>query len=475
MPDSTQSSTALDRLQALSEEAGTNKGKLSPEGRHEAVSLLSSLWRDPSVPTPQILDAAERVRGGDIASSLASVWRELQEDRRQAIVNGMVDRPVEATGRNIYAAAAITEYNPDLSVELLMTARDNKETSERLHVAFFKRNPELLRALGTAHAAQYKMRNVFKLLLNCLSHNNYQAGSADDRAVIETFVAYVGANNLIHDSTFGDLLQCTRLRLAEWPPERRRGIELQLADGQSPSRSRDGTPAAPTSVTEPPANESAGHRVVTPPEVVPKGIADVATILAQLQDRAAAANEESTELKTQSERAAGLADLLYSIAEILRTDLSGTEALARARQQLEEKDGLLLATQQRLTRSEHAAEEFRQENLDLRKRLDASEATQAAQFQRASDLAHKCQELEAAADLQRRTGLEQMQKYAQTRLEEFRSGLARALYPSLHDLPATFADLPPDLVGVLSIRFEQVLRELERHEIVSRVRKEAPK
>jgi hypothetical protein len=198
-------------------------------------------------------------------------------------------------------------------------------------------------------------------------------------------------------------------------------------------------------------------------------------VLAQLRDRAAVASQESAQLKAQSERAAGLADLLNSVAEILGTGLSGTDALANAKQQLEEKDVLLLATQQRLTRGEQLAEEFRNENLSLRKRLEASETNEASQMQRASELTRKCQELEAAADLQRRTGLEQMQKYAQTRLEEFRSGLARALHPSLHDLPATFAELPPDLVGVLAIRFEQVIRELERHDIPLRSKKEAPK
>jgi hypothetical protein len=474
MAESIQSSTALDHLRALSEEAGANKGKLSPEERREAVSLLSSLWRNPSVPAPQILDSAERVRGGDIASSLASVWPELQEDRRQAIVKGMVDRPVEATGRNVYAAAAITKYNPDLSVELLVTARDNKETSERLHVAFFKQNPDLARTLGIAQAAQYKMRNVFRLLLNSLSHNNYKPASAADRAVIEPFVAYVGANNLVRDSTFGDLIERTRSRLAEWPPESRREIEPRLVDIQRPSRSQDRATAAPTSVTEQPTEKSTLHQIGTP-EKVPKEIPAVPAMLAQLRDRAAVANQESAQLKAQSERAAGLADLLNSVAEILGTGLSGAEALASVRQQLEEKDALRLATQQRLTRSEQAAEEFRRENVSLRKRLDSSEANQAAQLQRVSELTHKCQELEATADLRRRTGLEQMQKYAQTRLEEFRSDLARALRPSLHDLPATFAELPPDLVGVLAIRFEQVLRELERHEILLRSRKEAPK
>jgi len=474
MAESTQSSTALDRLRALSEEAGANKGKLSPEERREAVSLLSSLWRNPSVPAPHILDSAERVRGGDIASSLASVWPELQEDRRQAIVKGMVDRPVEATGRNVYAAAAITEHNPDLSVELLVTARDNKETSERLHVAFFKQNPDLPRTLCVAQAPQYKMRNVFRLLLNSLSHNNYKPGSAADRAVIEPFVVYVGANNLVRDSTFRDLIERTRSRVAQWPPESRREIELQLADIQSPSKSQDGAASALTSVTEQPTQESTRHPVVTP-EIVEKEVPPVPAVLAQLRERAAVANQESAQLRAQSERAAGLADLLNNVAEILGTGLSGTEELASLRQQLEEKDALLLATQQRLTRSEHVAEEFRHENLGLRKRLDDSQANHAGQLQRASELTRKCQELEAAADLQRRTGLEQMQKYAQTRLEEFRSGLARALHPSLHDLPATFADLSPDLAGVLAIRFEQVLRELERHGILLRSRKEAPK
>jgi hypothetical protein len=81
-----------------------------------------------------------------------------------------------------------------------------------------------------------------------------------------------------------------------------------------------------------------------------------------------------------------MADLLNNVAEILRTGLSGTEGLASVRQQLEEKDALLLATQKRLTRSEHVAEEFRHENLGLRKRLDDSEANQARQLQRASEL-----------------------------------------------------------------------------------------
>jgi hypothetical protein len=473
MPELIQSSTALERLRALSEEASANKGKLSPEERREAVKLLSSLWSNLSVPAPQILDSAERVRGGDIASSLGPVWPELPEERRQAIVEGMVDRPVEATGRNVYAAAAITENNPDLSVELLLTARDNKETAERLHVAFFKQNPELPRAFGAAQAAQYKMRNIFRLLVNALSHNNYKPGSAAERAVIEPFVAYIGANNLFRDPTFGDLIERTRSRLAEWPPESRREIELRLVDVQPRPRPQDGPTPARTAVTEQPTQEST--RQVVTAEIVPTETPSVPAVLAQLQDRAAVANEESAQLKAQSERAAGLADLLNSVAEILGTGLSGKDALANAKQQLEEKDALLLATQQHLTRSEQLAEEFRNENLSLRKRLEASETNESSQIQRASELTRKCQELEAAADLQRRTGLEQMQKYAQTRLAEFRSGLARALHPSLHDLPSTFAELPPNLVGVLAIRFEQVIRELERHDIPLRSKKEAPK
>ena len=474
MAESIQSSTALDRLRALSEEAGTSKGKLSPEQRREAVQLLSSLWSNPSVPAPQILDSAERVRGGDIASSIGSVWPELPEERRREIVKGMVDRPVEATGRNVYAAAAITEYNPDLSVELLLTARDNKETSERLHVAFFKQNPDLSRAFGMAQAAQYKMRNVFRLFLNALPHHKDKPGSAADRAVIEPFVAYVGANKLFRDPTFGDLIERTRSRLAEWPPDSRREIELRLVDMQPRPRPQDGPTPARSAVTEQPTQESTRHQVVTA-EIVPTEPPSVPAVLAQLRDRAAVASQESAQLKAQSERAAGLADLLNSVAEILGAGLSGTDALANVKRQLEEKDVLLLATQQRLTRGEQLAEELRNENLSLRKRLEASETNEASQMQRASELTRKCQELEAAADLQRRTGLEQMQKYAQTRLEEFRSGLARALHPSLHDLPSTFAELPPDLVGVLAIRFEQVIRELERHDIPLRSKKEAPK
>jgi hypothetical protein len=318
------------------------------------------------------------------------------------------------------------------------------------------------------------MRNVFRLLLNALSNNNYKPGSAADRAVIEPFVVYVGTNNLVRDSTFGDLIELTRSRLADWSPESRREIELRLAGMQPPSRSQDRPTAAPTSVKEQPAQESTPRQVVTA-EIAPEEIPAVPAMLAQLRDRAVVANQESAQLKAQSERAAGLADLLNSVAETLGTGLSATEALANARQHLEEKDAVLLATQQRLTRSQQLAEEFRNENLNLRRRLESSEANEAAQMQRISELMRKCEELEAAAGLRRRTGLEQMQKYAQTRLEEFRSGLARALHPSLHDLPATFAELPPDLVGVLAIRFEQVIRELERHEIPLRGRKEAPK
>jgi len=471
MPEPIQSRAALERLRILSEEASANKGKLSPDARREAVHLLTSLWRDLAVSPLQILDSAERVRGGDIASSLAPVWPDLPQERQQTIVKSMVDRPVEATGRNVYAAAAIIEHTPDLSVDLLQTARDNKETVERLHVAFFKQSPELLRALASAQAAQYKLRNVFNLLVNVLLQYNYKPGSPADRAVIEPLVAYVATNSLLRDSTFGKLIDRARSRIAEWPPDSRRDMDLRLADIPQPSELA--SPGVPTVPVEPSSAPQIVHQDAAPAEICPAGDLNLASVLAKLRDRASVAGRESVELKAQSERAAELADLLNSVAEAITGRVRDRDALLEAQRQLDDKHASLLETERRLTKSQELGGEFREENLGLRKRLEAFECTEAAQAGRLSELTRKCQELEIAAELQRTGALDQMQKYAQTRLEEFRSGLARALHPSVHDLPQTLAELPPDLAGVIAIRLEQVIRELERHQIPLRSKREA--
>jgi vacuolar-type H+-ATPase subunit I/STV1 len=202
------------------------------------------------------------------------------------------------------------------------------------------------------------------------------------------------------------------------------------------------------------------HQDAAPAETCPAGDLNLASVLAKLRDRASVAGRESVELKAQSERAAELADLLNSVAEAITGRVRDRDALLEAQRQLDDKHASLLETERRLTKSQELGGEFREENLGLRKRLEASECNEAAQAGRLSELTRK-------------GALDQMQKYAQTRLEEFRSVLARALHPSVHDLPQTLAELPPDLAGVIAIRLEQVIRELERHQIPLRSKREA--
>ncbi len=472
MPETSQALAGLDRLRLLSEQAVVGKGRLSPAARQEAARLLAELWVDQSILPAKILDAAERIRGSDVASSL-SIWPSLSEQRRQAIVKSMAERPIEATGRNIYASAEILPSDPGLAVDLLVTARDNKENAERVHAALLKQNAERVRAFGSAQSAQHKIRNVFRLLMSALHLHNYTAGCSADRAVVRTLVEYIGRNRLSADSTFGELLDNACARIREWPIEYKRSLAVEIAEIDQQTLRRCLPDQIPTELAPQPSSQEPTLQpaIETPlPASTEKG--SFSDFIANLRDRAVVARHESSAFRMQSQHAEELADLLEKVAQNIEVAEQDRKALEQAQRVIDESHRALLATQQALDRAEAAAKMFRDENGELRAGLEGATGAETLQAKRASELAERCQELEQALDQQRAKELEQMQRYGQARLEEFRRGLARSLHPSIHDLPQTLSGLTPDLTGVVAIRLEQVIRELERHDIPVRTWRE---
>lgn len=478
------SETPLERLRGLAAQAGRQRHMLSGEARKQAFEAAAEAWADAVIPPGQVLAAAHGIRGDLVAGALVSVWRGLTPERRQAIVQALVCDPDETGTRNVYAAAGLVDEDPDAAVGFLQPVRANKDTLERVRAAFFRERAERIRGFLRAESPQFRVRKVLTLLQAAAQ----EAGVSSDAQwqTAELLLRYVSEKGLIGDSTFSELLNKAREQVLAWSAPRReefvrntRSFDTRLADrlfpgtGGVPSTAAapgvavgapDGAEAAP----EPPTVEGTGATAAAPtgpgearaPSIERAGAPSREVELATgLVEQARKGRSEAGELGKRSDELIKLAELLERAA----AELGVRERERQALSDLERKD----AEQAKALKAESALRRRAEESVQALERDLQESARRVAEWQQS------CRLIEKRMAEQETKALAQMQKFAQSELTDFRTGLARALHASVHDLPRSLEALPRELAGVIAARLEQVLRELERQGIPLRTWREA--
>jgi hypothetical protein len=283
---------------------------------------------------------------------------------------------------------------------------------------------------------------------------------------------------LVSDSTFSELLDKARQQVSAWSAPRReefvrdtRSFDTGLADrlfpeaGGVPSTVAAlgvtvGTPGGAGVAPERPAVESRGA-LATPPagsgslpapaveqSLAPGGEVALATALLE---EAKKRRSEAAELRERSDELTKWAERLERAA----AELGVRERERQALSDLERK----AAEQAKALKAETAL----RRSAEQKGRALEREVQEAAM--RVAELQGSCRSLEQRTAEHETNALAQMQKFAKGELTDFRTRLARALHASVHDLPRTMDALPPELAGVVGLRLEQVLRELERQGI----------